>query len=121
VGVNVLLADDDPHVRSALRLLLENEAGVAIAGEWSAADGLVDEVARTRANVVLLDWGLPGLGANGVIARLLARCPACRLLALSGRPEQRDEALRAGATAFVSKGDAPESLLAALRAVFFSV
>jgi len=114
VTVNVLLADDDPHVRSALRLLLENESGLAIVGEWAAADGLVDEVLRTEASVVLLDWGLPGLNASGV-DRLQAACPRCRLLALSGRPEQRAEALRAGVAAFVSKGDAPESLLAALR------
>jgi DNA-binding NarL/FixJ family response regulator len=113
--VKVLLADDDPHVRSALRLLLENEPGVAIVGEWAAADGLVDEVLRTQASVVLLDWGLPGLGLHGVIDGLQFTCPACRLLALSGRPEQRDEALRAGVAAFVCKGDAPESLLAALR------
>ena len=64
VTVKVLLADDDPHVRSALRLLLENESGVAIVGEWAAADGLVDEVLRTQASVVLLDWGLPGLNAE---------------------------------------------------------
>jgi DNA-binding NarL/FixJ family response regulator len=114
--VKVLLADDDPHVRSALRLLLENEPGVAIVGEWTASDGLIDEVVRTQASVVLLDWGLPGLALIGV-ERLQHACPGCRLLALSGRPEQRDDALRAGVAGFVCKGDAPESLLAAVRAL----
>ena len=113
--MKVLFADDDLHVRSALRLLLENESGVAIVGEWSTAEGLVEEVVRTQAGVVLIDWGLPGLGPDAVVERLRATCPACRLVALSGRPEHREESLRAGVTAFVCKGDAPEGLLAVLR------
>lgn len=81
------------------------------------ADGLVERVARCRPDVVLVDWDLPGLRSGGVVHRLRAGTPCCRVVALSGRPEQRDEALRAGAVSFVSKGDAPESLLGVLRAL----
>jgi DNA-binding NarL/FixJ family response regulator len=113
--VRVLLADDDPKVRSALRLLLENEHDIAVAGECCSADGLVEQVRSTNASVVLLDWDLPGLRANGVIAHLRNACPGCRVVALSGRPEQRVEVSRAGIACFVCKGDPPESLLAALN------
>jgi DNA-binding NarL/FixJ family response regulator len=77
--VRVLLADDDPKARSALRLLLENEPDISIVGESSTADGVVDQVRSTRASVVLFDWDLPGLQASGVIAHLPAAHPACRL------------------------------------------
>lgn len=113
--MRILLADDDPHVRSALRLLLENEPGVTIAGECPVADQLVEQVLATHACVVLIDWGLPHLRASGAVAQLRAAHPACQLLALSGRPEERADALRAGVVGFVCKGDAPESLLAAVR------
>ena len=110
--MRVLLADPDPKVRSALRLLLENEPDMVIVGEVVTSDDLVAQAQATRANVILLDWGLPGLHANGVIDTLRAAC--CQVLVLSGRPEQRDEVVRAGIARFVCKGDPPEALLAAL-------
>jgi two-component system, NarL family, response regulator DesR len=115
--VRVLVADDDVHVRSALRLVLEQEVDMQVVGESAAADGLLAEVVRSSAGVVLLDWELPGLRDNGLVARLRAAEPKLRLVAMSGRPEQRSEALRAGMDAFVCKGDAPETLLGTLRAL----
>ena len=116
-GVKVLLADDDPHVRSAVRLLLEDEPGISMVPDCATADGLLERVASSRPDVVLVDWDLPGLRSGGVLPRLRAGTPSCRVVALSGRPEHRDEALRMGAVSFVSKGDAPDSLLRALRAL----
>jgi len=85
--------------------------------DCATADGLVERVVFSRPDVVLIDWDLPGLRSGGVLPRLRAGAPSCRVVALSGRPEQRDEALRLGAVSFVSKCDAPESLLRALRAL----
>jgi DNA-binding NarL/FixJ family response regulator len=112
--VRILVADDDVHVRSALRLLLEQEPDVQVVGESTAAETLVDEIGRCDARVVLLDWELPGLRTNGLLPRLRA---LVRTIAMSGRPEQRSEAMRSGVDAFVCKGDAPETLLAAVRSL----
>ncbi len=115
--MRVLVADDDVHVRSALRLLLEQEADVQVVGESDAVDGLMTQVAASQAGVVLLDWELPGLRSNGLVSQLRSATPKLRLVALSGRPEQRTDALRSGMDAFVCKGDAPEELLDTLRAL----
>jgi len=111
------LADDDVHVRSALRLLLEQEPDLLVVGESTAAPDLADLIARTRPGLVLLDWELPGLRADGFLDRLRVARPQLRLIALSGRPEQRIEALNAGVDAFVCKGDAPEALITTVRAL----
>lgn len=115
--MRVLVADDDVHVRSALRLLLEQEPDVQVVGESTAADELVGEIGRTHPAVVLLDWELPGLRSNGLLTQLRMTIPGLRTIAMSGRPEQRVDALRAGVDAFVCKGDAPETLLGAVRAL----
>jgi DNA-binding NarL/FixJ family response regulator len=112
--VRVLVADDDMHVRSALRLLLEQEPDVQVVGESTAAENLVDEIGRSHAGVVLLDWELPGLRSNGLLPKLRS---LVRTIAMSGRPEQRTEAMRSGVDAFVCKGDAPETLLDAVRSL----
>ena len=59
--VKVLIADDDAHVRAAIRLLLEQEAGVSSVSECASVDLLVDQVTGFRPDAVLIDWELPGL------------------------------------------------------------
>ena len=113
--IRVLLADDQSKVRSALRLLLEQQPGIHILGEAVDSTGLLDWVKVTCPDVVLLDWELPGLDMDSQWPTLRELCPCLAVIALSGRAEARQAALDAGVDAFVSKGDPPERLLAAVR------
>ncbi|NLE77477.1 MAG: response regulator transcription factor [Chloroflexi bacterium] len=115
--MRVVLADDEPRVRSALRLLLEQEPGFAVVGEAEAAEQLPPMVSLLSPDLILLDWELPGLRAEEMLPALIDLCPGLLVVALSGRPDGRKDALAAGAHAFVSKGDPPETLLAACRAL----
>ena len=120
--MRVLIADDQPQVRSALQLLLKQEPGVAVVGEAENVEEALELAAVRRPDLVLLDWELPGRQAAGLpkktkpglLPALRARCPHMKVVALSGRPEARQAALAAGADVFVSKGDPPERLLAAV-------
>jgi CheY-like chemotaxis protein len=58
---------------------------------------------------------LPGLSAIAVVSKLRDYRHGLRVIALSGRPEAGQAALEAGADAFVSKGDPPEALIAAIN------
>jgi CheY-like chemotaxis protein len=113
--MQVLLADKRAEVRSALRLLLEQEPDVEILGEAVDTTGLLDWVRAACPDLLLLDWELPGLPVAALLPLLHQRYPQMQLIALSGRPENRQGALAAGAHAFVSKGDPPETLVAAVR------
>jgi DNA-binding NarL/FixJ family response regulator len=121
--VRVLIADDQPQVRSALRLLLGQEPGVTVVGEAEDAEQALKLATGGQPDLVLLDWELPGQPAadasagtgQHLLPALRARRPCLKVVALSGRPEARQAALAAGADAFVSKGDPPEQLLAALE------
>jgi DNA-binding NarL/FixJ family response regulator len=120
--MRVLLADDQSQVRSALRLLLEQEPELSIVGEVATAGELLTQIEETCPDVVLLDWELPGLrtaepsisSGQSLLSALRTFCPHLLVIALSGRPEACQAALAAGADAFVSKGDPPERLLAAV-------
>jgi DNA-binding NarL/FixJ family response regulator len=122
--MRVFLADDQPKVRSALRLLLDHEPGLYVVGEAAEAEDLLVQIKATRPDLMLLDWELPGLSlANSVgpgkhlLSVLHTFYPNLRVIALSGRLEARQAALAAGADAFVSKGDPPERLLTTLRTI----
>jgi len=113
--MRVLLADDQAKVRSALRLLLKHQPGISILGEAVDTTGLLDWVKAACPDLVLLDWELPGLEVDDLLPTLHELCPRLAVIALSGRPEARQAALDAGVDAFVSKGDPPERLLAAME------
>jgi DNA-binding NarL/FixJ family response regulator len=115
--MRILVADDQARVRSALGLLLGLESDMDVVGETGEADYLLARVKETQPDLLLLDWELPGLVANRVLAALRSFFPRLKVIVLSGRPEARRAALAAGADAFVSKGDPPDRLLAALHAV----
>ncbi|MCL4535543.1 MAG: response regulator transcription factor [Bacteroidetes bacterium] len=123
--MRILLADDQPEVRSALRLLLEQEAGLEVVAEAGEAACMLALLEAVHPDLLLLDWELPGLDASlsrvrtrrAMLSSLRALCPGLSVVTLSGRPEVRRAALAAGADAFVSKGDPPEHLLATLRGI----
>lgn len=113
--MRILLADDRPRVRAALRLLLEQEPDMVIVGEAADAAGLRLALQRETPDLLLLDWELPGLPLAQRISFIRNGQPRLRILALSGRPEARAEALSNGADCFASKGDPPELVLAAVH------
>jgi two-component system nitrate/nitrite response regulator NarL len=108
--MKVVVADAAAHVRSALRLVLEQHAEASSTVELTSGGQLLAELARACADVLLLDLHLPGLDLANVLPALRQVCPRLRVVVLSSRPEERQHALAAGADAFVSKADAPEAL-----------
>ncbi len=112
--MRILIADNQPRVRFALRVLLSRQFESSIVKEASDAVEALTEAMNTCPDVVLLAWDLPGRRELRLIPSLRRICPAVEIIALSGRAETRDAALAAGADAFVSKGDPPEQLLLAI-------
>jgi DNA-binding NarL/FixJ family response regulator len=108
--MRILLADSQAKVRFALRVLLERQSGLEVVGEVASAEELLALAAVLSPDLVLVDWTL----ANTVLLALRGGCPGLGIIVLSGRPEARRAALAAGADAFVSKGNPPEHLLAAI-------
>jgi DNA-binding NarL/FixJ family response regulator len=113
--MHILLADRQPKVRFALRVLLERQPGVVVVGEAVNADDLISQTRAKRPDLILLDWDLPGLAQTGSLSFLRKICPEMLVIALSGHAEARQGALGAGADAFASKVDPPERLLATIR------
>lgn len=112
--MRAMLADNQPRVRSALRLLLEQEPDNAVVAEVDNGGDMLTAAAAAQPDVVLMDWELPGDSPVRVLPALRAACQNLCVVVLSGRPEARQKALAAGADFFVSKGNSPDELLSAL-------
>lgn len=114
----VLMVDDHPTVRLAVRMLLERERFQVI-GE--AGDGIdaVQQARQLRPDVVILDIGLPGLDGMEAIKRLQLLEPAPKIMVLTGQPADLyvRRCLDAGIAAFVNKDEDLDALVFALKAL----
>jgi DNA-binding NarL/FixJ family response regulator len=116
--IQIILADDQAPLRSALHLWLEQEAHLRVVGQATDVSSLLAQIAQTHPDLILLDWELPGMSADSILPLLHQQLPDAQIIALSSRPEARQAALAAHVDAFVSKGDPPEQLLAAIGMLF---
>jgi len=113
--VHILLADDQQRVRSAIRLLLEQQPEANVVEEVANAQELLNHVGNRCPDVLLLDWELPGLTPKKLLTTLHTIYPDLFTIVLDSKPQTRQVALEAGANEFVSKNDPPERLLAAIE------
>ena len=107
----ILLADDNPNLRSALRLLLETRLKLVLIVEARDMEHVLAQVEDARPDCVILDWELPGRPTRERVSVLRALVPSLKVIALSARPESKQTALAEGAEAFVSKADSPLVIL----------
>jgi DNA-binding NarL/FixJ family response regulator len=115
-ALRIILADGRPKVRSALKLLVEQDGAMTVSAEAAKAEELAEKLSISCPDAILLDCDLPGLRVSEFLPQLHSLCPLVRVVAMCSRPDMQQAALSAGADAFVCKTEPPEKLLAVLRA-----
>jgi DNA-binding NarL/FixJ family response regulator len=113
--MHILIADDQPRVCSAVRLLLEQQPEVEKVEEAVSAQKLLDCAINHMPDLIFLDWELPGRRPKELITDMRCLCPDIYVIVMDSKPQTRQAALDAGANAFVSKTEPPERLLDAVR------
>jgi len=101
----ILLVEDDPLLRHAFRLLLE-DAGYVVREAGTAAETLAS-VAELIPDLILLDVGLPDRSGLDVTRELRAQTDTQNIpiVALTGRvgPDEQRECMEAGCTSYLAK------------------
>lgn len=118
--ITVLLADDDALVRSGLRVLLDAEPGITVAGEAATGPAAVDAARRHQPDVVLMDVRMPdrdGVWATRQIVSWPDPRPRVLVLTTFDLDEVVEDALAAGADGFLLKRTSPEQLVEGIRTV----
>lgn len=115
--INVLLADDRPATREAVRQILAAEAGLCVVGEAASGEEALQLAKLLRPDVVVMDVVMPGIGGVEATRRISGSVPEASVIGLSLHNDAGvREAMRgAGAIAFVAKEEAFEELPGAIR------
>jgi two-component system NarL family response regulator len=119
VALRVLLADDHQLVRDALRLLIDSEPDIRVVAQANSGTDVLRLGRQMNANIVCMDIGMPGLNGIETTEQLMATCPNVKVIGLSAYADRRFilDMLQAGAVGYVTKADAGDELLRAIRAV----
>ncbi|MEU8434880.1 response regulator transcription factor [Streptomyces sp. NPDC029216] len=117
--VRVLLVDDQPLIRSGLRVLIGETADLEVVAEAGTGAEAVERAAAHGPDVVVMDIRMPGMDGIEATRRITGGPDAPRVLVLTTFDEDEHVygALRAGASGFAVKDMALEDILAAIRVV----
>jgi len=119
--IRVVLADDHPLMRRSLRLLLDGEEDVDVIAEARDLPTVIRDVNKHVPNVLVLDLGMAKGSTVEVIRRLREQVPDTEIvmLTMEDTPGFAQQALDAGAIAFVRKDFADTELPEAVRSAAY--
>ena len=117
--IRVVLADDQPLVRTGLRMILSAESDLEVVGEAANGFEAIDLCASSKPDVVLMDVRMPELDGISATRQITSLDEPPRVLVLTtfDLDEVVYEALRAGASGFLLKDAPEERLTTAIRVV----
>ena len=117
--LRILLADDHVIVRDGLVLLINGQPDMEVVAEASTGREALRLAMETSPDVVVLDVSMPDSGGADAAERIGQHCPDVRILVLTRHADQSylRRLLEAGASGYVLKKSAADTLINAIRTV----
>lgn len=116
--IRVVVVDDHPIVRTGMRAVLQSEGDISVVAEGESGEDAIRLVAEFQPDVLVLDVNLPGINGVEVTRRLCRQNTSTAILILTVHDDNETifGLLEVGATGYVHKVDAVETLATAVRA-----
>lgn len=117
--IELILADPNPLMLQALSEIFERDRRFSLLATAKSAEGFLEACLRAPVPVGIIDWTLPQLGAERLLAilREQPRPPRIVVYASPGDPDIARRAMAAGAAGFCTRDTPPEQLLDIAAAV----
>lgn len=115
----IILVDDHSLFRNGLRGLLEHCTGCRVTGEAASGEEFLARLAEWEADIVFMDFAMPGIDGAQTAERALALRPELRIIALSmfGEEQYYTRMVEAGARGFLLKDSEIDDVIEAIETV----
>jgi DNA-binding NarL/FixJ family response regulator len=122
MAARVLIVDDVDELRLLFRLLLESDGRFEVVGEAANGREAIEEAARTKPDLVMIDLAMPEMDGLTAIPRLHRTVPGTRILVVSGFESEAliAKVLEACASEFIEKGQPSVRIAEAAHRVYLS-
>ncbi len=116
-NIQVLIVDDHFIVRKGIEAMLTGFEDIVVIGEANNGLDALQLSQSLEPDIILMDLLMPKMDGVEATRRILESKPTCRILILSGYATEREtlEAVRAGASGFLSKDCTAEALAEAIH------
>jgi two-component system, NarL family, response regulator LiaR len=117
--IAVMVVDDHPLVRHALKSLIETQADMKVIAEADNGEKAVDLAKRLLPNVVIMDIGMPVMNGLEATQQIKAQCPSVAILVLTVHTDKEHVIgiLEAGAAGYLTKVTFGDEVIRAIRAI----
>ena len=115
----IILVDDHSLFRSGMRGLLDRYDGIRVVGEASTGEEFLAMLPATEADVVFMDFAMPGMNGAETTEKALALEPGLKVITLSmfGDENYYSRMVQAGAKGFLMKDSPMDEVLRAIETV----
>lgn len=117
--IRVMIVDDHPMIREALRKIIEAEPDLIVAAEADRGSVALKLIETVRPNVVLMDGSMPEMSGIETAERLIKIHPKAKIIGLTlyAQSTYLEEMVAVGARGYLLKSSPPENVIDAIRVV----
>ena len=118
-AARLLVVDDHAFMRVAINAILSRDSALEVVGEAEDGQEAIQRCRELYPDLVLMDVSMPKMNGLEATRKLKAEFPETSVLILTAHADHRllMDAVKAGAAGYVLKGDHPDHVLGAVRAV----
>ncbi|MBN1690249.1 MAG: response regulator transcription factor [Dehalococcoidia bacterium] len=118
-AIKVLLVDDHPLIRQAVRSILEKEKDICIVGEAVDGEQAIEMAGKLSPAVVMMDYNMPGMNGLEATTKIKEKYPAISVLMLTVLDDDHSirGIMQAGASGYLVKSVFGQEVVQAVRAV----
>ncbi len=117
--IQVLIADDHAIIRDGLKQIISFVPNMEVIGEAGDGEEVLKKIRSLKVDVLVLDMSMPGKSGIALIQQITAVKPELPILVLSMHQESQYavQAMRAGASGYITKNTASSQLIDGIRKV----
>jgi DNA-binding NarL/FixJ family response regulator len=118
--IRIVLVDDHPLMRQAIRMWIEKQQDLEVVAEASDGKEAIDIATMLQPDIIIMDISMPKINGLEATHQIVTKCPGIEVLAMTVHvdTEHVHGMLQAGASGYLTKNASGEDVVRAVRAVF---